>query len=58
MPFSSPLAKTIAQATIKIVIVRIAVDKFELTPVIPVFAKMALSDANKAKSKAYNYYIV
>jgi hypothetical protein len=41
-----------AQAIIKIIIVRIAVAKFEFTPVTPSLAKMAVNDANKAESKA------
>ena len=57
IPFVSPLAKTIPQATIRMITVRIAVAKFELTPVIPTFAKMAVSDANKAESKAYSHHI-
>jgi hypothetical protein len=58
MPFVSPLAKTIPQATIKIIMVRMAVAKFELTPVIPILAKMAVSEANKAESKAYIHHII
>jgi hypothetical protein len=58
MPFASPLASTIPQATIKIIMVRIAVARFELTPVIPTLAKMAVSDANNADSKAYIHHIV
>ena len=58
MPFASSLAKTIPQATIKIIMVRIAVAKFELPPVIPIFAKMAVSDTNKAERKAYIHYMV
>ena len=42
--------------------VRIAVARLELTPVIPTFAKIAVSHANKAESKAYPphefYYLV
>jgi hypothetical protein len=52
MPFASPRAKTIAQAITRIMMVRMAVARFELTPVMPIFAKMAVSDANNADSKA------
>ncbi len=48
IPFCSPLAKTIPQATIKMMIVRMAVAKFELTPVMPILAKIAVNEANKA----------
>ena len=58
IPFASPLASTIPHATIKIMMVRIAVARFELTPVIPTFANMAVSDANKAESKAYIHHLV
>ena len=51
-PFASPRASTIPHATIKMIIVRIAVARFELTFAIPTFAKMAVSDANNAESKA------
>lgn len=51
-PFASPLAKTIPHATIKIIMVRIAVAKLELTLAIPTLAKMAVNDANSADNKA------
>ena len=52
IPLVSPLAITMPQAITKIIMVRMAVAKFELTPVIPILAKMAVSEANKAESKA------
>lgn len=39
------------------IIVRMAVAKFELTPTMPTFAKMAVMEANKAESKAYIHHI-
>ena len=58
IPFASPLVSTIPQATIKIIIVRIAVAKLEFTFVMPTLAKIAVSDANKADNKAYIHHIV
>lgn len=51
-PFASPLANTMPQATIKIIMVRMAVAKLEFTLVIPTLAKIAVSDAKKADNKA------
>lgn len=51
-PFASPLANTIPHAIIKIMMVRMAVAKLELTLVMPILAKMAVSDANRADNKA------
>ena len=58
IPFCSPLAKTIPQATIKIMIVRMAVAKFELTPVMPIFAEMAVKEAKRAERSAYNHHMI
>ena len=53
----SPRKKTIAQATSKIMMVRMAVARLELTLVTPIFANIAVSDANKAESSAYTHHI-
>lgn len=57
-PLASPLASTMPQATIKIIMVRMAVARLEFTFAIPTFAKIAVSDANRAESKAYNHHII
>jgi hypothetical protein len=40
------------QATSKIIMVRMAVARFELTPVIPTLANIAVNEAKKAESNA------
>ena len=51
-PFASPLANTMPHAITKITMVRIAVAKLEFTFVMPIFANMAVSEANNADNKA------
>jgi hypothetical protein len=48
----SVVIKAIAQANINTTDVRIAVAKFESIPVTPFFARIAVSAANSADSKA------
>jgi hypothetical protein len=48
----SPRKKTIPHAINKMIIVRMAVARLEFTFVTPIFANMAVSEANRAESKA------
>ena len=47
-----PTRNTIAQEKIRMTIVRIAVATLELTPRIPIFARIAVTPAKKAEPKA------
>lgn len=53
-----PRKIAIDQASSKIITVLIAVAKSVSTPFIPTFAKMAVSAAKKAESKAYIHHII
>jgi hypothetical protein len=49
--------KTMLHATINIITLLIAVARFEFTPVIPILAKMAVSEAKNAERTAYIHHI-
>ncbi len=52
-----PRKNAMLHARITTTIVLIAVARSVSTPLIPTFAKMAVSDANKAENKAYTIHI-
>lgn len=52
IPFASPLARIMHQSIINTTIVRMPVAKFELIFATPTFAKIAVSEANKADNIA------
>src|ERR1700694_3666494 len=52
-----PLKKAIAQAMTRITTVRMAVARSVSTPLMPTLAKMAVSAAKNAESKAYIHHI-
>ena len=58
MVAAPPLKNAMPQAINRITTVLIAVAKSVSTPLMPTFAKMAVSDANKAESKAYIHHII
>lgn len=50
--YSIPLNKTIPQVSNNIIVVLIAVAKLESMPLIPIFAKIAVREANNADNIA------